>query len=156
MIVRLERMPLTANGKVDRRNLPGVEGGEGRRGYEAPRGEVEELLAGIWEGVLGVERVGREDDFFELGGHSLLATQVVSRVREVLGVEVALRSLFSAGRLKEFAKEIEEGKEGGGRRSREGSGEWDERESCRCRMRSSGCGFSISWSQGMWRTTYRS
>ena len=82
VIVRLERMPLTANGKVDRRNLPGVEGGEGRRGYEAPRGEVEELLAGIWEGVLGVERVGREDNFFELGGDSIKCITVYYQAKQ--------------------------------------------------------------------------
>ncbi|MCB1032516.1 MAG: amino acid adenylation domain-containing protein, partial [Acidobacteria bacterium] len=82
VLVRLEALPLTANGKVDRRALPDPEGD--RSGvaatYTAPRTPVEELLAAIWSELLGVERVGLDDDFFELGGHSLLATQVVSRV----------------------------------------------------------------------------
>ena len=93
--VVLERMPLTANGKVDRKALPapGPSAGEGG-GYVAPRTAAEEVLAGIWSEVLGASRVGVTDDFFALGGHSLLATQVASRVREVFGVEVPLRSLF--------------------------------------------------------------
>jgi amino acid adenylation domain-containing protein len=94
--VLLEKLPLTANGKVDRRALP--EPDESRpeleTRYVAPGTAVEEVLVGIWEEVLGVERVGVADNFFELGGHSLLATQVVSRLREALQVEVPLRSLF--------------------------------------------------------------
>ncbi|HKP81192.1 MAG TPA: amino acid adenylation domain-containing protein, partial [Pyrinomonadaceae bacterium] len=82
------------NGKVDRRALPppnqiAIEGS-----YQAPRTPVEEVLCGIWEQVLGRERVGAEDDFFELGGHSLLATQLISRVRQSFRVDIALRSLF--------------------------------------------------------------
>ncbi len=94
--VVLEELPLTANGKVDRAKLPAPERSrsELQSEYVEPGSEAEELLAGIWSEVLGVERVGVEDNFFELGGHSLLATQVVSRVREVFGVELALRRLF--------------------------------------------------------------
>ncbi|MDQ3652840.1 MAG: phosphopantetheine-binding protein, partial [Acidobacteriota bacterium] len=96
VFVMLKALPLTANGKVDRRALPAVE--EGRLDvetrYVAPRTAVEEALVGIWQEVLGVERVGVDDNFFELGGHSLLATQVISRVREALQVEVPLRMLF--------------------------------------------------------------
>jgi hypothetical protein len=64
------------------------------RGYEAPQGEVETALAQIWAELLKVERVGRLDNFFELGGHSVLAVQLISRVRQVLGVEIMLRDLF--------------------------------------------------------------
>ena len=72
--VCLERMPLTVNGKLDRKALPAPEGDAyGERGYEAPQGEIERKLAAIWAEVLKVERVGRHDNFFELGGHSLLA-----------------------------------------------------------------------------------
>jgi amino acid adenylation domain-containing protein/non-ribosomal peptide synthase protein (TIGR01720 family) len=101
-------LPLTANGKVDRKALAAAdlefEGGE----YVAPRNAVEELLAGIWAGVLGVERIGIHDNFFELGGHSLLATQVISRVRESFKVELPLRSLFEAPTLSGFAGTVEQ------------------------------------------------
>jgi len=106
--VRLERIPLMPNGKLDRRALPAPEGDAfARRAYEPPAGDVEELLAGIWAEVLRVERVGRWDDFFELGGHSLLAVQVISRVRQVLEVEVALGEMFTRPVLADFARELE-------------------------------------------------
>jgi acyl carrier protein len=93
--VLLERLPVTPNGKLDRKALPAPEAGGRSEGvYVAPRTPIEETLAEIWREVLGVERVGVEDDFFDLGGHSLLATQVMSRVREAFTVEVALRGLF--------------------------------------------------------------
>ncbi len=94
--VVLDGLPLTPNGKVDRKALPAPDGSRPELGQEfvAPRTPTEELLAGIWCEVLGVDRVGVHDDFFALGGHSLLATQVVSRVRVVFGVELLLRSLF--------------------------------------------------------------
>ncbi|WP_438943853.1 amino acid adenylation domain-containing protein, partial [Pseudomonas sp. N8] len=93
--VVVERLPLSPNGKLDRRALP-APGNEdfARRQYEAPNGETETLLAQIWSDLLGLERIGRHDDFFELGGHSLLAVQVTLRARETFGVEVPLRGLF--------------------------------------------------------------
>src|SRR5262245_22919778 len=94
--VHLESLPLTANGKVDRRALPEPEGeAYVRRGYEPPEGEIETALARIWGELLKVERVGRHDDFFELGGHSLLVMRVLSRLRQTLGVEVPLAGLFT-------------------------------------------------------------
>ena len=106
--VRLEALPLTPSGKVDRRALPAPEGDAyARRGYEAPATETEAALAELWSAVLGVERVGRWDHFFELGGHSLLAVQVISRVRQVLGVEVALGELFERTVLADFARAVE-------------------------------------------------
>ncbi|MFL5541905.1 MAG: condensation domain-containing protein, partial [Longimicrobiaceae bacterium] len=106
--VRLEGLPLTPHGKVDQRALPAPEGeAYARRAYEAPVGEVEAALAGIWAEVLRLERVGRWDHFFDLGGHSLLATRVASRIAGVLGVEVPLRSLFEAPTLAELARRVE-------------------------------------------------
>ncbi len=103
--VWMERLPLTSNGKLDRRALPAPDGDAfATGGYEAPAGEMEETLAGIWAGVLRVERVGRNDHFFELGGHSLLAVQAISRVRQVLGIEVALGDLFARPVLADFAR----------------------------------------------------
>jgi amino acid adenylation domain-containing protein len=93
--VVLDRLPLTANGKIDRAMLPmpspelSVSSAADR-----PRTPVEELLAGVWADLLSVERVGVHDNFFALGGHSLLATRLLARVRQMLGVDVPLRALF--------------------------------------------------------------
>jgi amino acid adenylation domain-containing protein len=93
--VSLAALPVTPNGKVDRRALPApAEVREGRARYVAPRTPTEELLAGAWAEVLGVERVGVEDDAFALGAHSLAAMRVASRVREALGVELPLAAIF--------------------------------------------------------------
>ncbi|HEX6037835.1 non-ribosomal peptide synthetase, partial [Longimicrobium sp.] len=105
---RLDALPLTPNGKVDRGALPAPEGDAyAARAYEAPVGGTELALAEIWSEVLRVERVGRHDDFFELGGHSLLAVQVISRVRQGLGVEIALGEVFARPVLADFAREAE-------------------------------------------------
>ena len=106
-IVRLPELPLTTNGKVDRRALPAPERSRSGAGYVGPRSPVEETVAAIWGKVLGVEKVGIHHNFFELGGHSLLATQVISRVRNVFGQEIALRSLFEAPTVAGLAQRIE-------------------------------------------------
>ncbi|HYW09021.1 MAG TPA: amino acid adenylation domain-containing protein, partial [Longimicrobium sp.] len=106
--VRLDSLPLTPTGKLHRRALPAPSGDAfARGGYEAPAGDTEVALAEIWSDVLGVERVGRNDSFFELGGHSLLAIRVISRVRQVLGVEAALGDVFARPTLADFARELE-------------------------------------------------
>jgi len=113
--VRLDEMPLTANGKIDRKALPKPELIAVVPQHVVPSTAVEEIICGIWAEVLRVEKVGATDNFFELGGHSLLATQVVSRIRKVLGVEVALRSLFENATVRELAKVVmEERRVGGG------------------------------------------
>ncbi|MCY1271539.1 Linear gramicidin synthase subunit B [compost metagenome] len=99
----LERLPLNANGKVDRKALPRFEASDWQRDFEAPAEGLEAQLAAIWAEVLKVERVGRSDNFFELGGHSLLVTQVISRVRQQLAIELPLASLFEAAELAAFA-----------------------------------------------------
>ncbi|HEU4454542.1 MAG TPA: amino acid adenylation domain-containing protein, partial [Longimicrobium sp.] len=93
--VTLERMPLTPSGKVDRRSLPEPDPSSADAERVAPRTQAEEVVAGIWERVLGV-RPGVHDDFFSLGGHSLRATQVVSRIREAFGIDLPLRALFES------------------------------------------------------------
>ncbi|WP_218187542.1 non-ribosomal peptide synthetase [Pseudomonas sp. SHC52] len=96
LIVPLDTLPLTPNGKLDRAALPRPgEDAWSTQAYEAPRGEQEGLMAEIWCDLLGVARVGRHDDFFELGGHSLLAVQWVSRVRQRLGLELPLATLYA-------------------------------------------------------------
>jgi acyl carrier protein len=105
--VVMEKLPLTSNGKLDRRALPEPDmAGGNLESHSTPRTPVEEIVTGIWEQVLRVDRVGIHDNFFELGGHSLLATQVVSRLRNAFGVEIPLIKLFEAPTVAEIAREI--------------------------------------------------
>jgi amino acid adenylation domain-containing protein len=96
--VFLDALPLTRNGKLDRRNLPAPDRSrpEQESPFIAPRTVVEKLLANIWAELLKVERVGIHDNFFELGGHSLLITQVASRIQQTFQVHLPLRTLFDA------------------------------------------------------------
>ena len=92
--VELESIPLTSNGKIDRKALPDPEITNIAAEYVAPRNDTEAKLVQIWQKLLGVERVGIHDNFFELGGHSLLAMRVVSAIRKELNVELSIRDLF--------------------------------------------------------------
>ena len=105
----LDTLPLTANGKIDRRALPTPDGErrELDEAFVASRTATEELLAEIWAQVLGVERVGIYDNFFHLGGHSLLATQVVSRIRATFQMEMPLRCMFEAPTIAGLAATID-------------------------------------------------
>lgn len=106
--VLLDAMPLTPNGKVNRRALPAPNMAQAasEEDFVAPRSPVEKALAGIWREILGLESVGVDDDFFKLGGHSLLATQLVSRLREVFKIELPLRSLFESPTVAKLAHQI--------------------------------------------------
>jgi aryl carrier-like protein len=104
--VRLEELPLTANGKLDRKALPAPEGDAyAVKRYEAPVGEIETRLAEIWAEMLKVERVGRHDNFFELGGHSLLAVKLMERMRQQ-GLHADVRALFATPTLAELAATV--------------------------------------------------
>ncbi len=103
----LARMPLTPNGKLDRKGLPQPDASLLQQVYVAPRSDLEQQVAGIWAEVLQLQQVGLDDNFFELGGHSLLATQVIGRLRERLHLEVPIKSMFTAETLGEFCHGVE-------------------------------------------------
>ncbi|WP_158664903.1 non-ribosomal peptide synthetase [Pseudomonas sp. SWI44] len=92
-------MPLTPNGKLDRKALPEPDASQSQQDYVAPRTALEQQLAVIWQTLLKLERVGLHDNFFDLGGHSLLVTQLVSRIRDELGREASLRQVFETSTL---------------------------------------------------------
>jgi aryl carrier-like protein len=106
VMVVMDALPRTPNGKIDRRALP--DAAEAGHEYVAPRTPEEEVLAAVWAEVLGVERVGVHDHFFELGGHSLLVMQVVARVRQSLGVDLPVRTLFESPTLEAAAAALVE------------------------------------------------
>src|SRR6185369_8201354 len=108
VFMHLTRMPLTLNGKVDYRALPELEESkQSHSEYVAARTVVEDVVADIWAGLLGLERVSLHDNFFELGGHSLIATQVMVRVQKTTGVELPLRTLFESPTVAKLAVQIE-------------------------------------------------
>ena len=110
LYVRLEALPLTGNGKLDRQRLPVPERASLTAGSaeDVAQTGVEEMLCGIWEQVLQVERVGVSDNFFDLGGHSLLAAQVVSQIRRVFGIELEIQDLFEASSVSLLGPVVEQ------------------------------------------------
>jgi amino acid adenylation domain-containing protein len=105
-VVLLHALPVTSNGKIDRRALPAPDFAYGAAEYEAPRDRVEEGLARIYRDVLHIERVGIHDDFFALGGHSLRATQVIVRIRSLLSADLPVRVLFEAPTVAALAERV--------------------------------------------------
>jgi aryl carrier-like protein len=108
--VELNNLPLTANGKLDRKALPVPDATLALRPYEPPEGAIEAALASIWSELLGTERIGRRDHFFELGGHSLMAVDLIERMRQV-HLKADVRALFTTPTLAEFAASTKKIKE---------------------------------------------
>jgi acyl carrier protein len=108
-VVLLEKLPLTANGKIDRQALAAIEieAPERTTDYVAPRTETERSLAAIWGELLGLEQVGVDDDVFDLGAHSLLAMKALTRIREAFGVNLVLRNLFEQPSVAQLAPLID-------------------------------------------------
>jgi acyl carrier protein len=106
--VPLAELPLSVNGKVDRKRLPDPAPSSQPEGqYIAPRNATEEQLAAIWQELLGAERIGVDDNFFVLGGHSLLATRVLSAIRRDFCISISIRILFEFRTLEVLAKYLE-------------------------------------------------
>ena len=152
-MVMLAKLPLNANGKIDRQALPAPEQAQTKT-YVAPRTPTEEVLANIWAEVLRLPRVGTEDDFFQIGGHSLLATQVISRVRRTLNIELPLRTFSRNRRLRHWrpkSKESDAARQNLSRKS------FASREISRYLfpLHNSGFGCSINWSRTTRCTTFR-
>ncbi|WP_034328484.1 non-ribosomal peptide synthase/polyketide synthase [Alkaliphilus transvaalensis] len=106
--IKLDKLPLSANGKIDRKALPEPTlEAEGGNNYVAPRNRVEEVLVNIWQEILGIEGIGIYDNFFELGGHSLKATSMISKISRSLSVDVPLREIFKAPTIREIGEYIQ-------------------------------------------------
>jgi acyl carrier protein len=109
VLMTLERMPLTPNGKVDRKALPAPDIAAQVRettAYLEPETELEKAIVECWRELLNVERIGLNDDFFDLGGHSLLAAQFLARLRDRTGVEVSVKTFFEASTVAGVAKSV--------------------------------------------------
>ncbi|MEE3716401.1 amino acid adenylation domain-containing protein [Tumidithrix elongata RA019] len=109
IFMALESMPLTPNGKVDRKALPQTDAfrPELAANYVAPRNEIEQQIAVIWAQVMNLERVGIRDNFFDLGGYSLIGIQVIARIRQALQVQIMLASLFELPTVEDLASRVE-------------------------------------------------
>ncbi|MCL2534854.1 MAG: amino acid adenylation domain-containing protein, partial [Nocardiaceae bacterium] len=112
-VVVLDELPITGSGKLDRQALPEPE--FEAREFQAPQTRIEEIVAGVYADLLGVARVGRDDDFFDLGGNSLIATRAVARLGEALDAAVPVRTLFEASTVRALAASIEQIAGAGGR-----------------------------------------
>src|SRR5262249_12982016 len=107
IFVRLDRMPLSPNGKLDRKALPKPEAGSESEGeYAAPRTSTEAMVVGIWADLLHLDTVGIHDHFFAMGGHSLLATQLMSRINSAFHLSLPVRALFDSPTVGEMTGAI--------------------------------------------------
>ncbi|MBU7321098.1 non-ribosomal peptide synthetase, partial [Paenibacillus oleatilyticus] len=106
--MQVERMPLTANGKIDRKALPAPEASvQSGQAYVAPRTQTEEQLVRIWQELLGLEKVGVKDNFFDIGGHSLRAATLAARIHKEMNKQLELREVFEAMTVEQLARTIE-------------------------------------------------
>src|SRR5262249_28469686 len=112
-LVTLDALPQTPNGKIDRNALPAPQELPPQEETQAPRTPAEEIVAGVWAEVLGLDRVGTEQNFFELGGHSLLATRVAARLRDLFAIELPVGALFEAPTVATLARRIQAEQAGG-------------------------------------------
>ncbi|WP_229809320.1 phosphopantetheine-binding protein, partial [Aquimarina muelleri] len=111
--VELDAMPLTSNGKLDRKSLPEPNSLDfSTKEYVAPRNELEIKLAETWQELLGVEQIGIYDNFFELGGHSLLATRLVSMIRKELSIEIEIADIFEYSTISSLGSHVSVQSEG--------------------------------------------
>jgi hypothetical protein len=106
--IPLDHLPLSANGKLNRAALPVPLLESGSMLYVAPRNPTEEALADLWADVLGLGRVGIQDDFFELGGHSLLAAQLMARIRLAFGIDLPLSVLLDSATIAGMSPAVEQ------------------------------------------------
>jgi acyl carrier protein len=105
-IIVLAELPLSPNGKLDRKALPTPEFNSVTKSLREPRTREEEILAGLFAEILHLERVGIDDNFFDLGGHSLLATRLINRIRSALGIEVSVGILFASPTVADLAPQL--------------------------------------------------
>ncbi len=106
--VALDTLPLTPNGKIDRKSLPAVDGEDFiRKTYVAPKNDIENKLATIWQEVLGIDTIGTTDNFFELGGHSLIVSQVINRIHKQLGKTVSFKIFFANPTIEGVSKQLQ-------------------------------------------------
>ncbi|MGL5795317.1 MAG: phosphopantetheine-binding protein, partial [Waterburya sp.] len=138
--VVLKALPLTANGKIDYQALPTPEQNrpELQQVYLAPRSLLEKQLAKIWAEVLGLERIGINDNFFDLGGHSLLITQLLAKVRNAFNVELPLKDLFNNPTIADLAERL-------GDKGTRGQGDWVTRRLGDWEKRGLGLIWTLRW-----------
>ncbi|HVG20626.1 MAG TPA: phosphopantetheine-binding protein, partial [Blastocatellia bacterium] len=108
VIMEVEKIPLNANGKIDRKALPSPDKVQPKNQaeYVAPRNIIEEAVAGIWKEILGVQQVSVQDNFFDVGGHSILAMRLLSRLRETFRVQLPVRYFFGAATVAELSQAL--------------------------------------------------
>ncbi len=151
LLMRLDAMPLSPSGKLDRRALP--EPVWQVREHLEPESPLQQQIAAIWREVLGLPRIGLRDDFFALGGHSLLATQIISRTRQACDVELPLRTLFEASELGAFVEQISLIQASASVTGKPQSPRSTAANRCRCPIPSSACGSSGKWNRTARPTT---